>query len=382
MEKRTVVLKILVTFVGLIMGCIDPYRPGEVTGNANYLVVDAFLDATQSTCSVKLSRTIPLSATEQVFEQNATVSLEDENSQAYLLTESAEGEYRISGLTLDMSRKYRIRIVTSDAEEYQSDLVPVLYTPPIDSITWHETEDGVGVYASTHNPANNTRYYYWKFTETWQYRAQYRSILKIDGDTVALRDYEELKIYECWNTAGSKDILVGSSDKLSEDVISQFGLTNIPFTSSKLRLKYSVLVEQRAIDARAYDYWQLLKKNTEEMGTIFDPLPSAAIGNVRCVTNTKKVVLGYFHSSTTSQKRIFIEGGDVEFPPRNVFITDYETCSERVLLFGQAFGSLVPVVFEMKGMEPIGFRATTPYCIDCRMQGGTTVKPDFWEDLN
>lgn len=371
-----------IVVMALTVSCIDPYRPGEVNSNANYLVVDAFLDATQNACFVKLSRTIPLDATEQVFEQNATVSLEDENNQLYPLTGSTNGEYKASGLPIDINKKYRIRIVTLGSEEYQSDLVPVLYTPPIDSISWGETEDGVGVYASTHNSANNTRYYQWRFTETWQYRSQYRSILKIVGDTVDLRDYEELKIYECWNTAGSNEILVGSSDKLNEDIISQFNLTNIPFTSSKLHLKYSVLVEQRAIDAQAYDYWQLLKKNTEEMGTIFDPLPSAAIGNLHCITNPKKTVLGYFGASSVSQQRIFIEGRDVEFPLRNVFVTGYESCYERVLPFGQAFGNLVPIVFEMKGLQPVGYRATTPYCIDCRMQGGTTVKPDFWEDLN
>lgn len=380
--RRVTVFRICITVIVSLASCIDPYRPGEVVGNVNYLVVDGFLNATENVCLVKLSRTIPLTGTEQVFEKNATVSLEDDHAQRYNLTELANGEYKAFGIPIDNTRTYQLKIVTLDGEEYQSEFVPILYAPPIDSISWNETKDGVGVYATTHNPANNTRYYYWKFTETWQYRAQYRSILKIAGDTVDLRDYEELKIYECWNTAGSNEILVGSSDKLNEDIISQFNLTTIPFTSAKLHLKYSVLVEQRAIDSRAYDYWQLLKKNTEEMGTIFDPLPSAAVGNMRCVTSTGKIVLGYFNASTASQQRIFIEGGDVEFPLRNVFVTGYEECSERILLFGDGFGNLVPIVFEMQGMQPIGYRATTPYCIDCRLQGGTTVKPDFWEDLN
>lgn len=382
MRRRVTILHLFATILAVAAGCIDPYRPGEVTGNVNYLVVDGFLDATQNKCTVKLSRTIPLDGTEQVFERSALVTLEDEMNESYSLTESSAGVYTVSGVSLDASKKYRIRIQTTGSETYESDFVPVLTTPAIDSITWRETEDGVGIYANTHDEANNTRYYQWRFSETWFYRSQYRSIIKIVGDTVALRDFEELKIYECWNTAPSQEILVASSEKLSQDIISQFKLSVIPFTSSKIRLKYSMLVEQRAIEPRAYEYWQLLKKNTEEMGTIFDPLPSAALGNLRAAGNTKKTVLGYFSAGTVSNQRIFIAGRDIEFPLGNIFVSGYESCSERIVLFGQGFGTLVPIVFEMKGMEPIGYRATTPYCIDCQMQGGTTVKPDFWEDLN
>lgn len=362
-------------------GCIDPYKPGEVTGNPNYLVVDGFLDASQNICTVKLSRTIPLAGTELTYEHDAIVTVEDENSLSNPLTEGEDGVYTATGLALDQNLTYKIKILTQNGEAYQSELVSVLYTPPIDSITWHETKDGVGIYANAHDPANKTRYYHWKFTETWFYRAEYQSILKIVGDTVALRNQEELKIYQCWSTDISKEILVGSSDKLSEDIISQFRLNTIPFTSSKIKLRYSVLVEQRAIDAKAFDYWQQLKKNTEELGTIFDPLPSTTIGNLRCTSQPGKIVLGYFSASKSEQKRIFIDQRDIDFPAMNIFVTGYEECFSRVLLFGEPFGNLVPIAFESEGMTTIGYRATIPFCIDCRRLGGTTEKPAFWIDI-
>lgn len=361
--------------------CIDPYRPGEVTGNANFLVVDAFLDATANVCTVKLSRTIPLASTEMVFEQGAVVTLEDENALSFFLSEVNAGEYSTSGLAINPARKYKIKIRTQNDEEYQSELVPVLQTPAIDSVTWNGTEEGVGIYVNTHDPANNTRYYHWKFTETWHYRAKYYSVLKIVGDTTAARDETDPPIYHCWNTDISKEILTGSSDKLGEDIISNFSLSTIPWKSAKLMLKYSVLVEQQAIEPEAYDYWQQLKKNTEELGTIFDPLPSTTIGNLRCVSDPGKIVLGYFNASTVAKKRIFISTNDIDFPQGNLFETGYENCYTVVVLFGEEFeGNLQPITYESEGIFTIGYRAGYPYCIDCRLQGGTNVKPVFWED--
>jgi len=361
--------------------CIEPYKPGEVIGNVNFLVIDGFLDATQNSCTVKLSRTIPLASTEMVYEHGAVVTLEDENSLSNFLSETANGEYIASGLALDKNKKYRIKVRTQDGEQYQSDLISVRNTPPIDSVNWRATKDGVGIYVNTHDPANNTRYYQWKFIETWHYRAKYYSVLKIVGDTVLERGNSDPLMYHCWMTNPSSEILVGSSDKFGEDVISQFELGTIPWSSAKLLLKYSVAVEQRAIAPEAYDYWQQLKKNTEELGTIFDPLPSTTFGNLRCTSDPDKIVLGYFYASTVETQRIFISTNDIEFPDGTVSVTGYEDCYIRVVRFGEGIqGIMQPITYASENNVTIGYEVSTPYCIDCRLQGGTATKPVFWQD--
>ncbi|MEJ7664694.1 MAG: DUF4249 family protein [Hymenobacter sp.] len=54
--------------------------------------------------------------------------------------------------------------------------------------------------------------------------------------------------------------------------------------SSKLYYLYSILVRQYALTPEEFAYWDKLRKNTENLGTLFDPLPSQLSGNVHRLT--------------------------------------------------------------------------------------------------
>ncbi len=84
----------------------------------------------------------------------------------------------------------------------------------------------------------------------------------------------------CWRTANSTNILVGSSIALSEDVISYFPIAIIPQHTEKLSKRYSILVRQYAINAESFRYMQLIQKNTEQLGGLFDGQPSQLEGNI------------------------------------------------------------------------------------------------------
>jgi hypothetical protein len=375
----------LLLCVGIfLMGrCIDPYNPATTKLDVHYLVVDAFLNGSEGSCFVKLSRTVPLDSSGIPAEENALVQLEEEDGITLTLTESKPGEYTITSLGLDFSKKYRIKVTTADHTEYASEFVPVLVSPVIDSISWSTERTGVPIYANTHDPNNATRYYYWKYTETWEYAAAFKSRLKIDSGKVKPRDNSLADaIYECWRTVYSHDILVSSSHQLVEDVISEFTLTTIPWNSPKLQRDYSILVEQRAITKEAYEYWQQLKKNTEELGTLFDPLPSSVTGNFTCVSRPDEIVLGYFSSSTVEKKRIFIDEDEIDWPAGMEAVTGYEDCPFYMVPLGQTFNGLIPIepAYDVgNNNQFIGHYASTIYCVDCRVAGGTNVQPDFWQ---
>lgn len=384
MRRRNFGIRIFTAcmFVGLCC-CIDPYNPSITSRDYNYLVVEAFHNATDKTCSVKLSRTVPLSESGMRYETGASVILEDDAGHEFILTELGQGEFRATNVNVDEDAKLTLKVTTQNGEYYESDAVSIYKAGAVDDIQWSETSNGVAIDVSAHNDAG-TGYYYWQFTETWAYTSAFASILIDVGDTVEYRDHTDPDeaIYQCFMTQKSSSILIGSSDQLAQDVISNALLTTIPWRSPKMLIRYSILVEQRTIDLQAFEYWQLLKKNTEQLGTIFDPMPFLPLTNIRCVSSPGKIVLGYFNSSEVTQKRIFIRGQDLNFPTTPV--TGYEDCSIVVKLFGEPRDEFLPVDFESITTPAgttidIGFRVAVPVCVDCRLKGGTNIKPVFWE---
>jgi len=62
-----------------------------------------------------------------------------------------------------------------------------------------------------------------------------------------------------------------------------------------------------------FKFWQNLKKNTEQLGSIFDPSPSTTLGNMHCLSNPKEAALGFISVSTATTKRIFFAGRSLPY---------------------------------------------------------------------
>lgn len=378
MKIRIVTLFIFLITALIITCCIDPFNPPSTKTDISLLVVDGFLNATDASCTIKLSRTIPISVDSAVhIEKDAKVQLLDDHDNTYLFTQSQAGTYVVTNLPLNSAYKYKLKIVTQKNIEYQSDFVAVNKTPAIDSLNWGFERTGVPVYVNTHDSENNTHYYSWTFTETWAYTSAYATNLKVVNDTV---QYTNEDIYHCWKNSNSSAILISSSTSLTEDIISGFAVTTIPWTSNKLLIKYSILVEQHALSKEAFEYAQLVKKNTENLGTLFDPLPSNITGNIHCITNPEEIPIGFFNACTIEKKRIFITFKDINHHrPSNVTVyTGYEGCELDSVKLNQAING-VPVAQIYQGPVLVGYLTAPESCVDCIYLGGTRTKPDFWE---
>ncbi|MEJ0107010.1 MAG: DUF4249 domain-containing protein [Bacteroidota bacterium] len=174
-------------------------------------------------------------------------------------------------LPLQSSEKYRIRIITADHSSYTSDFVPVTTTPSIDSVTWKRDND-IFIYVNTHDAAGTARFYRWDYAETWEYHSYYESGIGYKNGQLYYIDSSE-QINRCWSYANSTEILLGTSDKQSEDLIKDKLITTLPSGSEKLNFKYSILVRQYALTSEAFEYWQLLQKSSQQAGSIFDSQP-------------------------------------------------------------------------------------------------------------
>lgn len=364
--------------LALVAGCVDPYRPPEIAAPNTYLVVDGYFNTgVGETTTIKLSRTQNLTdGKAPILETKATVTIESDKNVKYTLKEvGTTGVYSISGVQTQTGDKYRLRIKTAKGIEYLSELVPVRQSPPIDSINWNADTQGVHIFVNTHDPKDNTRYYRWEFEETWEFNSAFYSGFEVKNRQVVQRQDD---IFTCWNSARSRDILVGSSAKLSKDVINQSKLTYVDGRSIKLGIKYSMLVKQYALTPEAHLYWEQLAKITQNVGSLFDPQPTQITGNIQCTTNPNEPVLGYFGAGTIATKRLFIRRIQLPYWLTN---TGYEACIMDTLTTKELIDNKVPGQIPLKEAENLvgQYETGDVDCVDCRRRG-TNVRPAYWNN--
>lgn len=369
--------------VTLLAHCKVKYDPPAVSTDAGYLVVDGFLNNSADTTFIRLSHTRkPDSNLLNSGEKNATITIEDnEGNTLYNLKESgSNGSYTLPGMNLDINNKYRLRIKTTNGKEYLSDEITVKQTPAIDSINWVKDDRGVTIYVNAHDNTGSTKYYRWEYTETYQYHSTLISRYKYDVTAsyhIGGRPDSEF-IYTCWKTNKTPALLLATSEKLSADIISQNPIRFISSNSVELSVKYSILLKQYALTKEAYTYLQNLRKFTELTGSVFDAQPLEITGNVHAVNNANEPVLGYVTACNMQSMRIYITNEQVAPWTFNPYCTKIlvpkNTDSIDAYFAG---GAYIPIDFyNSSPLSPI--YGALKECADCRVLGGTTIKPDFW----
>ena len=374
-----------------LAGCTDPYLPDVVKSPPSYLVVDGFINS-QGPTSFKLTRTYAIGAsTAAPVETRATVYVEDNAGNRYLLTESSlKGFYTAAALPISPARKYRLHLNTLAGKEYASDFVAVKPTPVIDAVNWQAESTGLNIAVNTHDATGTTQYYRWETDETWEITPIYSPSVEYVNN--AIRQIVVPFPSLCWGNARSTAIQLYKTTALTQDVVANFRLRQLPSNSERLRTRYSLLVQQHALTKEEYDYWELLRKNTESIGSLFDPQPAQLTGNVHCLTNATDLALGFVGTHSVTEKRLFIRRQ--ELPPSWKLLSGYEACQppDTVSLRPPPPAPtpaeiLAATFYPASGYLPIdpiyiggslgGYTAKSRDCIDCRTRG-TSIKPSYW----
>ena len=371
-------------FILLIASCIDPYNPPQITDADNYLVVDGFLDSSTGEGTVTLSQTISLSDGDQIpYVNDAQVQLELKEGGVYPFVFSGNGAYKISSIVLADKQESRIQIKWN-GKTYYSKFVVSNTTPPIDSITWDLTPSSLDIKITTHDSNDAGRYYRWKYVETYEYVSAFQSGYYYDVDTeeVKYRDTDK-GIYRCYATVPSTNVFVATTKGLNENRIDRVKLVSMLPDDFRVAIRYSLFVTQLSISKEEYDFWNEIKKSTESIGTIFDPLPSRVLGNLYSESSIGEPVLGYFTVSSAVSQRIFIDNSEL---PRILYRSSFTGChysqidSLSLEEFFQRPTSILIIspITDMAG-NTIGYTSAPTNCIDCRTRNnGKTTKPDFW----
>ncbi|UEG52426.1 DUF4249 domain-containing protein [Mucilaginibacter daejeonensis] len=387
--KRTQIIYLLVAIAMVTITCKETYTPPDTNINTNWLVVEGNINTGNDSTIIKLSRTVKLTASTAIKpELNATLTIESNTNNNYTLTQKGNGVYYTVPLALDPNKQYRLRIRTSDNKQYLSDYVVPKVTPAIDEVTWKADDASLKIYNNTHDATGKARYYKWDFSETYQFISAVSSSWKSDGKQIVARNFPADDITTCWKTVESTTIGLGSSVKLTQDVIKDNLLTTVPSSEEKVSYKYSILVKQYALNKDAFEFWERLKKNTEQLGSIFDAQPSMLQSNIHNVTTPTEPVIGYLSACNVTTKRIFVSASELP----SIYSRPRYSCPLDTFYFrnpntraNDVTDILIPK-FAIPAAEythpetgaVIGYTGQRGNCIDCTLRG-SNKRPAFWQ---
>jgi hypothetical protein len=372
--KKNLLYALVMLFV--LSSCKEDYDAKLKDSDKTVLVMEGVLNVSGET-RITLSQSMKVEELVQfkpVLQAQLVVEGKDNSNNS--LASAGAGVYTHPNLNLTVGNEYRLRI-KANGKEYLSEWVIAKQTPPIDSITWKRDADGLTFYVTTHDPTNNSRYYKWDYDETWQINAYYYAQYKWTGGTTIVPMDPSETPYNCWKYDRSKTIMVGSSAQLTNDVINEFPAYHIPLGSEKVSARYSVLVKQSNLTKTAYEYLTLMKKNTEMLGSIFDPQPSELRGNISNVADPNEIVIGYVIASTISEKRIFVTSIEANW-------SYLQNCPYIIVPNNKdSIARYVPAYLPWSAVEIAPgviseYYMAYPPCVDCTKRGGSLSKPSYW----
>lgn len=353
-------------------GCVVDYEPENIEEVSDLLIIDGTI--TDNVSTFRLGRSVGLSdfLTGKETVDNATLYVESEDGEVIAGQFESQGVYNVPTGTLNEQTKYRL-CLSVNGEDYQSSFLTPLITPEIDSISPEKRGKGETVYmcVSTHDPKNQSRYYRWSYKEHWEVKAELEANAGYeDGEVIWFNLATSTNTYYCWGQDTSRMVILDSSEKLSENVISQKRLLSMDPSSDRLSVLYYIAVEQMMLRKEAYDYFFNMQKNVEQTGSIFAPVPSEMKGNIRCITNPDLPVIGYIDVTTTTRKSLFVpEDAGIYEPPVKAC---YLQITKDPMMAPPTMGYYI--------YDPTGLDDYAPWeCVDCRKKSRATKnKPDFW----
>ena len=355
----------------LLYGCIIEYEQKGIDELADILVVEGIITDDESI--ITLSRSVNLTGdfkdAGSYYVNYATVYVAcDDGTLFHADTpewgwERQNGQYTVKTGKLDLNRKYCLNIEIED-HQYASNFSYPIKTPEIDSVFWTKRAPGqpVNIHITTHSQDNKVLYYRWSYREDWEINAD----MRLDGYP-----------FYCWNKAESRELLLGSAEKTVFGRVTDI-LTQMHPSSKRLSVLYRIDVKQNAISKRAYDYFANIKSNAEQTGSIFAPVPSELRGNITCITDPGRPVIGYMDVSTTTKKRKYISRRDnaYEKPDMDCVPLSKDALCEKLGIEGMGCGMWNPLETGYVLYSESTF--IKPECVDCSLFGVPNEKPDDW----
>lgn len=367
----------------LCFSCIEPYEP-KLEESQELVVISGMITDQPGLQTVSISRSAPYRYPEfQPLEQCIVTVCDQEGNMIYY-SDEGDGVYvaEVPDNYLEAGDAVSLHVITSDMKEYRSSYDTILSCPGLDSIYWEqgvlETADperslpGIQFYLDMSGDPSDARNIIWRVDETWEYWAALFGTHRWWGDWT--EKFRSNVIFKCWKNFPLDQFYTGTTRYLASNKMERVALNFVSNETDRLKISYSLHVQQQSLSGSAYSYWKRMFDQSVESGGLYDKQPASVVGNIYSVNNPDEVVLGYFYGAQVREKRIFVHNDKLfdfniphiqcEYEPISV-IWSWEHIDYPVYIYS-------PGPFQPSFTGP-------QECFDCRLQGGDTIRPEYWE---
>ncbi len=386
-------LTLSILLVVLSNGCIEPFEP-DVEESDEVIVINGRLTDTQGIQTISISRSSPYNNPQLRPVSGCVVRVEDETGNGITFMENSNGIYQsdLEPDFLTVGKAYKLMVYTPENEVYESEYDSLLACAPIDSLSYRlEVQGtsnpdinyyGIRFYLDMKGSTQESSSYMWNFEETWAYLAYYPIEYIWDGYVLQPFIPRKFGLEVCYLTKSLKNYEVGSSGTMSSNEIRQQPLYFVSNQTPRLAARYSLLVAQQSLSDGAFLYWDRMKAQSGDTGSLYETQPSRTTGNISNINNPEEKVLGYFFVSQVKEKRITVSN-HFNFP-----IVRFNCPQDTVDFLGDLDPPYPYLMYEFKlySVPPDIILLSTHFvysfkeCFDCTYRGGVTTKPEYWDD--
>jgi hypothetical protein len=374
----------ILLLTALCSACVEPFEP-VIGESQEVVVISGMVSDRPGRHTVTVSRSTPYGT--PVFQpvEFCLVTVTDQDGNMIFFTEEGGGVYSadLPDSFLEVGDAVSLYVMTPDQKEYRSSYDSILPCPDIDSVYFErtslETEDpeivrpGIQFYLDMSGEPTDSRNILWQVDETWEYWASLigNRLWLADGSIV---DYKSNPLFRCWKHYPLDHFFTASTRNLSSNEMRRVALNLVTNETDRLSVTYSLNVIQQSLSSDAFNYFRRMEEQAVESGGLYGTQPASIPGNLYNVNDPGEVVLGYFHASQVHEKRIFVHNNNYfEFNIPHI------SCEFQPLsVIGEWPKIDYPIFIYWEGPFKPSWTAL-PFCFNCLIQGGDTIRPEYWE---
>jgi hypothetical protein len=380
---------VIITFFVMVVfasSCIEPFTPGTSDYDEMLLIEGLITDNPMVPARVTISKTISLDRNylgNYWFGSGAMVLVVCDDGNVYPFTETYAGNYVdiANALEPEAGKLYKLTVQTNTGEIFESDFESYKPSPPIDSITFTPEEkkiseldvreEGLQFYANSKSIDGEPVYLRWMLDATYTYSVPLYSEYIWNGET--LEEYHNDEFRVCWKNENIGGIFIGNSYGMAQNRVADAPLNFVSQFGDQLMIKYSLHAFQLSISESSYRFWYDLNQMINETGGLYETQPFRLEGNIRCTSDPDVNVIGVFEVAGVSELRVFAPR-PTEFRVYSTYHCHNDTIGGELL----PWSKVRPGSYVFEPDEGL-FITSADFCFICTLNGGTIVRPPFWE---
>ena len=347
---------IVITIVPVCFSCHEIYNP-DTDNVSSALVVSGRITDQPGPYTIQLSLAVPYDgANVRPAVQKAKVSITDDGGNTYKFTETSNGNYVSNPAELigQPGKTYTLHIETTDGNNYESEpqtLQPNDFTTNVyaqSSSQDNLVEDAYGGITKVTIPGVDLLVDIQNNSDTLP-RFRFIPVVTVEYAYSIIISPMLTYTYFCWNTSFFNDINITSEKYQSSstgikkhaiyfqpandyfDVVYTDPVTKKDSILQAPIINYLIKLERYRISNRTYQFYKDINTLLSAEGKLFDPIASQVKGNIKCKTDSRKLVLGFFDASSIRTSYYAIRPGQLNVRTLQRFnVTPSDGCTGGV----------------------------------------------------